>query len=111
MQNHKPSLEKKIIKQAKGSQKSLEEWQIFIDQSEESDLTIKTFCHQQGISLSSYYKWRKILQSSSPPSSFINLSDVSSSTSQPPIQKQAVDTHWQVELELGAGIVLRMRTA
>ena len=59
MQIHQDSPTAKINKRKKPVHRTQEEWQALINQSYESHLTAKAFCHHQQISLSNFYYWRK----------------------------------------------------
>lgn len=43
------------------SQEQMEFWHLVIESYQASGLTVKDFCRQEGLSLSSYYLWRKKL--------------------------------------------------
>ena len=66
-----------------------------------SGLTVAAFCRDRGVGLATFYLWRQRLSSAPPVSSptFLELPGVS-------VLPQAM--RWQIELELGDGIVLRL---
>lgn len=90
--------------------RSRAEWQTLIEQAEHSALSISEFCHAQDLSVSSFYQWRKRLAveqgsvagSAAPanPGTFIDLGALGADTDTGP---------WDLELQLGATVVLRLR--
>lgn len=87
-----------------------EQWKALVSEFESSDLIQAQFCRQKKISSSGLHKWRKYYAESITNSDFIDISQPLSSQSHPVIP-QDNNTAWQVELELGKGIILRVRTA
>ena len=90
--------------------RSDEEWQNFIHQYEQSGQTQAAFCDGQSLALSTFSRWRQRLRamSASPPvrceeTAFVELSTLDEAVTAPP---SAV---WDVELQLGTDIVLRLR--
>ena len=86
-----------------------EQWRLLFDRFEQSGQTRDQFCHEQGISLSSFSRWRTKLRkqavikpTSSEPPLFTELT----SAVQP---EEALVSGWDIELELGAGVFLRLR--
>ena len=79
------------------------EWRELFTRFEESDQTRERFCAEQGVVLSSFIRWWKKLHQSSP--------------QQPAMVEAPVfvelgaerEPHWEVELQLGAGVVLRVK--
>jgi putative transposase len=85
--------------------RSTEQWQALVDQYEASGLTQKAFCKQHGIAVSGLNKWRKRL-SNSVQADFVDIThQLSEAGSQSGAQP---DRRWQVELQLGQGLVLRI---
>jgi len=75
------------------------EWEELIGQFERSGLSRQRFCAEASLSVSSFDYWRRKLrreQSSAVPG-FIELPSM------------ATGSGWDIELELGGGVVLRMR--
>ena len=98
--------------------RSKDQWRTLLTEFKASGLTQAVFCKKHRIAASSLYKWRKHFNQ--PPSSpeFIELSEPLSSgspaqTHLPPQPScQTAESHdWQVELELGSGMILRLRGA
>ena len=72
------------------------EWLALFSRQESSGLSQKDFCEREGISLSTYNKWRmRLIDSGEPGAGFVELKPEASS--------------WDIELDLGAGVVLRLR--
>ncbi len=86
-----------------------DEWQSVFDRFEQSGQTRDQFCHGQGISLSSFSRWRTKLRKQTPvqpTSNDVPLFTELASAAQP--EGSAV-SGWDIELQLGAGVVLRLR--
>ena len=87
------------------SRRTLDEWRELLDCFEQSGQTREQFCSDHGLALSTFGRWRKRLRRQAAPSPkrssdalFVELpQDVPAS--QP----------WDVELQLGAGVYLRLR--
>ena len=93
------------------------EWQQIMDDYSHSSLNQKAFCEQKGLAMSTFSKWRKQL-------GLVNThSEVNTTTdfkpllpiSPVPVAATAVENNnhhddWDVELVLGAGMILRLRT-
>ncbi len=96
--------------------RSSDQWREILSEYENGDLTQTDFCREKGIALSNFSRWRKKLahqgeppQEVSPP--FVELTgakagrhEYSASAGHDNVQQ------WQIELDLGQGRVLRMRT-
>lgn len=99
------------------------QWQSIMDEFAISGLTQTAFCQQQGLAMSTFSKWRKQLGLVSPthnegvafqpltpewptasPSAALSVPVLEGAESIP-------STNWQVELTLGAGVVLRTHSA
>jgi hypothetical protein len=84
--------------------RTLDEWRELLEHYEYSGQTQEQFCTDHALALSTFGRWRKRLRRQSPMSSgdglFVELAqDVPASQS------------WDVELQLGAGMYLRLRRA
>jgi len=81
------------------------EWQRIIDEQKRSGLSQETFCRQHDIGYGSFQNWKTKLTGGHRPRtdmpSFIEL----------PALKIDTASHWDLELDLGHGIVLRARRA
>lgn len=93
------------------------QWQSLIERAERSPLSVEAFCRGEGVSTASFYQWRKRLDAEGAsrevvrgkPSEalqerFIDLGALGLAASD-----EAAGLPWQIELELGAGVVLRLR--
>jgi len=86
--------------------RSAEQWQELIDEQADSGLSQRVFCQQKRLSLSTFSLWKRRLAGSEPeqtgesqdPSPWIDLGDLGSGKS-----------GWDIELDLGDGICLRLR--
>ena len=100
-------MESTNLSTARRSWRSLEQWRELLDRFNRSGQTQEQFCAEHHLGLSTFGRWRKRLrrQAVKPPKHssdalFVELAqDVPAS---PP---------WDVELQLSAGMVLRMRRA
>ena len=89
--------------------RSRSQWKALLAEFNNSGLTRTAFCKKHRIATSSLYRWRQIFADHARGADFIDVTQPLSSTPTPP-PAHARDNNWQVELELGAGIVLRLRT-
>lgn len=84
--------------------RSAEQWQILIEQWQQSGQSAKQFCSEQRLGYASFCQWRKRLTSSSGPtddqreSAFIDLSSI----------EQASPKGWHIVLSLGGGVELTL---
>lgn len=77
-----------------------DEWQRLIDEQSASGLTQTVFCQSKGLSLASFQNWKRKLAEASPTGSpWLELGTLGASS----------DASWDVELQLGEGICLRLR--
>ncbi len=86
-----------------------DQWQSLFERFEKSGQTRDQFCHQQGISLSSFSRWRTKLRKQTlvePTSNDVPLFTELASGVQP---EGVPVSGWDIELQLGAGVVLRLR--
>ena len=86
-----------------------DQWRSLFDRFEKSGQTRDQFCQEQGISLSSFSRWRTKLR---------KQTQVTPIPSEPPlftevttaVQPEGVPASgWDIELELGTGVFLRLR--
>ncbi|AGA88888.1 hypothetical protein Thimo_3773 (plasmid) [Thioflavicoccus mobilis 8321] len=88
------------------------DWQAVISRAERSSLSTAAFCAGEGISTASFYLWRKRWRASNPPQGdvgeeapeFLDLGLLSR-----PANTEGAS--WDLELDLGDGVVLRLRRA
>ena len=85
------------------------QWKSLVEEFNISGLTKTAFRKRHGIAASGLYRWQKMLAEDSAPANFIDITDpvVKATASTPAPECQNL---WQVELELGAGVILRVRT-
>ena len=90
-----------------------EQWQHIFEDQQQSGLTIKKYCEEKKITLSSYYHWKNKLA----PIPKKNISDVTNAGCPDwlpltiPAPTANVKPHWDIELDLPSGITLRMRAS
>ncbi len=77
------------------------QWQVIMDEFAQSELGVHEFCLQKDLAYSSFAKWRSLLKqkNDATPVSFIPLPALSSTGS----------NTWCIELDLGGGVVLRLK--
>jgi putative transposase len=92
--------------------RSRAQWQALLARAASSGLSVSAFCRREGISSASFYQWRKRLAGAtvqelparpamaSP--AFVDLGTLGEAAS-------ADRAGWDIELELEAGVVLRLR--
>jgi hypothetical protein len=82
------------------------EWQDIIHRYEKSSQTQEVFCADHALALSTFSRWRSRLAGSfdvtDNRAEFVELSSATDPRSAP-------QASWDVELQLGAGIILRLR--
>ena len=86
-----------------------DQWQSLFDRFEQSGQSRDQFCHEQGISLSSFSRWRTKLRKQTlvkPASSESPLFTELTSATQP---EGSPVSGWDIELQLGAGVLIRLR--
>jgi hypothetical protein len=92
----------------KRAQRTRGQWKSLVDEFTTSGLTKTAFCKKNGIATSCLYRWQQVLARQTAMAEFIDITEpVAAVVSAPPVDGNA---DWQVELELGAGMVLRLRT-
>ena len=94
------------------SHRTPEQWQKIFEQYAESGLNVTVFCQQHKLNTSSFYAWRKRLENITLCTTHIDKQEASESNDNDWVnvtQAQAMPSqHWDVELALPSGIVLRM---
>ena len=96
-------------KPAKRVKRSRSQWKALLKEFNTSGLSKTAFCKKHRIATSSLYRWQQILSQGTVDTDFIDITEPLSITPAPPPVHEC-DNNWQVELALGAGIVLRLRT-
>lgn len=84
---------KKAVRELHGRRLDSDMWALLLSAYEKSNLSVKDFCASQGISVASYYRWQKRLQS-----------DKDALFSPIQIQTKSIDS---ILVELPGGVVLR----
>lgn len=98
-----------MSKGTKRARRSLAQWQRLIGEQADSDLTQSAFCRARGISPSSLKYWKRRLAAPTarivdvPEPGFVEL------TAAVADDMVAGGGSWDVELDLGTGMVLRLR--
>lgn len=92
------------------TQRTKAQWKALLDEYTDCGLTQAAFCKQHKIATSSLHKWRKHLSGKPSSLEFIDISEplAKVETPQPTLKDLGQAAYWQVELELGAGVVLRV---
>jgi transposase-like protein len=89
------------------TRRSREEWRSLVSRFEESGQTREAFCAETGISASTLRRWCSRLQEPSRPA--VSQAPVFVELPAEEKKAEASDLPWEVELQLGAGFVLRLR--
>ena len=92
-----------VVTKQRRVRRSETEWQDLFARFEQSGQSREVFCAEQGVVLSSFIRWWKKLHQRLP--------------QQPAMVEAPVfvelgagrEPHWEVELQLGAGVVLRVK--
>jgi hypothetical protein len=91
---------------SRNNRRSHEEWERLMAEYEAGEVSQRVFCAQRGLPYSSFGYWRKRLRGA------LAAEDrrVPALVEMPALRRLAVEpTPWRLELELGEGIVLRVR--
>ena len=79
-----------------------------MDELTTSGLTKVAFCKKKGIASSCLHRWQQVFAGQSAAGEFIDITEPVTTVASP--APFAGNADWQVELELGSGMVLRLRT-
>ena len=87
------------------------EWRQLIDEQAASGLSQKAFCDQRGIPLATFGYWKRKLRAEPPSTPTGSGTDTVSLADwiELPTRGLVSDGGWQIELELGNGLCLRLR--
>ena len=98
-----------VVPGRRRSRRSLEQWRELLDRFEYSGQTQEQFCAEHHLALSTFDRWRKRLcrQAVPSPKCAADALFVELAQAEPPVSDQV----WDVELQLGAGMYLRLRRA
>jgi hypothetical protein len=81
--------------------RSRSDWQQLIDEQARSGLSQRAFCAARALSAKSFQHWKRQLATTvAPSSSWLELGA---------LPERPVAAGWDLELELGAGVCLRLR--
>ena len=82
--------------------RSPSDWQQLIDGQERSGQSQRAFCAARALNVKSFQHWQRQLAapSAAPPAAWLDLGS---------LPERAAATGWDVALELGAGVCLRLR--
>ena len=99
------------------ARRSRAQWQALLARAARSDLGVREFCRREGVSTASFYTWRNRLGAAAaqvPPAAaprcgpaFLDLGPVTAGAEAG--IEAGLGTGWEIELDLGAGAVLRLR--
>jgi len=86
---------------------SAERWQALLDEQQHSGLSMRAFCKARGLTVSTFYGWKKRLSDADATgASFERLfTALTPALSQP----TGPEGGWEIELDLGDGVCLRLR--
>ena len=80
--------------------RSASDWQQLIDEQTRSGQSQTAFCAARAVSQTSFQHWkRRLSAAASPSSTWLDLGPL----------RESVATGWDIELDLGAGVCLRLR--
>ena len=87
------------------SRRSPDQWRALIAEQKEGNLRQAAFCAQHGVSVASFQYWkRRVAEVTSPsdaPAPWVELSRA--------VSDSHVSGGWELELELGDGVILRLK--
>lgn len=111
MNTTKPSKETQTISR-KYTRRSEAQWRELITNFEQSDQTLETYCQYHKIAPSGFYTWRKRFENEAGGKTNAEaLIDITPQLNAQSYSRPSESASWQVELELGHGCVLRIKTA
>ena len=98
-----------------GARRTAAQWRKLIERFERSGQTRGKFCTAHGLALSTFDLWRRKLgappaavDEAHPEALFVELTNPAQTLTAPTSSQTDA---WEVEVELGAGVVLRLRRA
>lgn len=87
--------------------KTKTQWQAILADFHQSNLSASAYCQEQGLAYGTFAKWRQRLAQVEPAEKTAELIELMSPVPVAPSKPG----HWQVELELGNGMTLRVSAA
>ncbi len=91
--------------------RSKAQWQSLITEYENSPLSQQAFCDKHQIAVSSLHKWRKHFGPQPSPAPFVEIGQTLAMVGTSEKSSSDAEKSWAVELELGQGLLLRLRYA
>lgn len=88
-----------------------DQWRVLVTEFESSALTLRSFCDKHQIAASGLYKWRHHFSQTTRSPDFIDIGAQLNSLSFPAPPAESDSSHWQIELDLGHGMRLRVYRA
>ena len=91
-----------------------DQWRVLVAEFESGDLSRRNFCDKHQIAPSGLYKWRHHFSQANHTVDFI---DIGAQVNSPPLQPlpaspaESASRDWQIELDLGHGMRLRVYRA
>lgn len=96
----------------KYTRRSEAQWRGLITNVEYSDLTLEAYCQHHKIAPSGFYSWRKRFECEVRKDANVeSLIDITPQLCTQASSTPLKNTSWQVELELGHGCILRIKTS
>jgi hypothetical protein len=91
--------------------RSRAQWQGLIERAARSPLSIAAFCRGEGVNTASFYSWRRRLGEVAPSRTVAEATGEEGAFLELGVLGGEVGgaARWDIELELGAGLVLRLR--
>ena len=91
--------------QRKHRRRNEKEWRSLLGEQQESGLSQRLFCQQRGLTLSTFRNWKQRLSSNVP----VSPSESADWIELPLGPVQSTNVSWDIELDLGNGLCLRLR--
>jgi putative transposase len=93
----------------KGQRRSRTEWREIMERFECSDLGVEPFCQREGLSLSSFWRWRRLLRSTGEAIPAERVPETGPSFVEAGVLNLSGAGPWELTLELGGGLVLHLK--
>ena len=93
----------------KWQRRTLGQWKALLERQAASGQSIEAFCREESITTASFYRWRKQL-SLTPQRREENSNRSSSAPAFVDLGALGGDSGWELELALGDGVILRLRS-
>ena len=89
--------------------RSRAQWQAVIARAARSPLGVSAFCRGEGIGTASFYTWRRRLADGAPGDASVPVGQPAFFDLGALVEPGRSAAAWDIELDLGAGVVLRLR--